>query len=114
MVGGLTERVTVQSRTLNSSDTPIETWAAVTALTRIAAKVETAGGRTERIFGSQVQAQTSHVVELPMPADDVALTSRVIWHSRWGDRTLAIVGKVAQQDARRRCLTLACAEDRTA
>jgi len=114
MVGRMTERVTVQARTLNASDTPIETWAAVPALTRIAASVETtSGARVERVFGAQLQAQTSHVVAFPMPAEDVALTSRVVWHSRWGDRTLAIVGKVQVQDARTRWLTLACEEDRT-
>lgn len=113
-LGSLSERVTVQTRTLNASDTPIETWAAVSGLTRIAASVETtSGARVERVFGSQLQAQTSHVVAFPMPASDVALTSRIVWHSRHGDRTLAIVGKVAVQDAWQRWITLACEEDRT-
>lgn len=112
----MTERVTVQSRTLtNDGGTPIESWADVAALTRVAAKVTTGqASRVERLLGSQMQGQTSHVVELPMPADDVALTSRVRWHSRWGDRVLDIVGKVQQQDARRRWLVLACEESRTA
>jgi len=115
MLGTCTERVTVQSRTLNTSDTPIETWTAVPALTRVAASVDSgAASRVERVFGSQVQAQTSHVVALPAPTADVPLTSRVVWHSRHGDRVLDIVGKALAQDARRRWLTLACEESRTA
>lgn len=116
MIGALSERVTVQTRTItNNGGTPVETWADVAALTRVAARVTTAGAaRVERILGGQVQGQTSHLVELPMPADDVALTSRVQWHSRWGDRVLDVVGKVQQQDARRRWLVLACEESRTA
>lgn len=114
MIGAYTERVTVQTRTLtNTGGQPVPTWA--NALTRIPARVETtAGARVERVFGAQVQAETSHVVTLAAPSDDVALTSQVIWHSRHGDRTLAIVGKALAQDARRRELTLACQEARTA
>jgi head-tail adaptor len=115
VIGTMSERVTVQTRTLvNDGGTPVETWANVAALTRVAARVTTAGAsRVERILGAQVQGQTSHLVELPMPDADVALTSRVQWHSRWGDRVLDVVGKVQQQDARRRWLVLACEEART-
>ena len=113
MIGHYTERVTVQTRTLaNTGGQPVPTW--TTALSRIPARVETtAGARVERVFGAQVQGETSHVVTLVAPAGDVALTSQIVWHSRHGDRTLAIVGKALAQDARRRELTLACQEART-
>jgi hypothetical protein len=48
-----------------------------------------------------------------MPTDDIALTSRVLWHSRHGDRPMAIVGKSVTQDARMREVVLACQEART-
>lgn len=116
MIGTLTERVTVQARTLtNSGGTPVPAFATVAGLARVPAAVETtAGQRVERVFGLQVQGETTHVVTLAAPTDDVALTSQVVWHSRHGDRTLQIVGKALQQDARRRLLTLACQEPRTA
>ncbi len=118
MIGSLTERVSVQTRSLtNNGGQPVEAW--TTALSRVAASVETVGGnrtalRVERVLAAQLQAETSHLVTLPAPAGDVALSSRVLWHSRHGDRTLAIVGKALQQDARARLLTLACQEVRTA
>lgn len=113
MIGTFSDRVSVQSRTLtNSGGTPVPTW--TTTHARWPASVETSAGvRVERVFGAQVQGETTHVVTLPAPTDDVPLTSQVIWHSRHGDRTLAIVGKALQQDARRRVLTLACQEPRT-
>ena len=114
MIGTYTERVSVQTRTLtNSGGTPVTAW--TTTLARLPAAVETSAGvRVERVFGAQVQGETTHVVTLPAPTEDVALTSQVIWHSRHGDRTLAIVGKALRQDARARVVTLACAEARTA
>lgn len=113
MIGTLTERVSVQTRTLtNSGGTPVTAW--TTTLRRIPASVATSAGvRVERVFGAQVQGDTTHVVTMAAPTEDVALTAQVIWHSRHGDRTLAIVGKVLQQDARARVLTLACQEPRT-
>lgn len=114
MSGTFTERVSVQTRTLtNNGGVPVQAW--TTALRRIPAAVETtAGARVERVFGAQLQAETTHVVTVAAPEDDVALSSQVVWHSRHGDRTLAIVGKALRQDARTRLLTLACQEPRTA
>ncbi len=97
----------------NNGGQPIETWETVTDLYRIAASVETTTGRVERVFGAQLQGETTHTVRLPMPADDIALTSQVVWHSRHGDRTFAIVGKAVTQDARSRGVVLACQETRT-
>lgn len=115
MIATYTDRITVQARTLtNAGGTPVETFAAVSGLSRIAASVTQPGAtRIERVFGSQLQGEMSHVVRVPAPSDDVALTGRVVWHSRHGDRTLAIVGKALTQDARVRELVLACAEVRT-
>jgi len=113
VIGTYTERITVQTRTVtNDGGQPVESWA--DSLVRVAASVmTTAGARVERVFGAQVQGETTHVVALPAPSGDVALTSRVVWHSRHGDRTLAIVGKAVMQDARQREVTLACQEART-
>ena len=114
MIGHYTERVSVQERTLtNNGGTPVESYETAD-LYRVAASVQTAGGVIERVFGSQMQGEASHVVTMPAPQVDVALSSRVVWHSRHGDRTLAIVGKVLTQDARKRELVLACLEPRTA
>jgi head-tail adaptor len=113
VIATLTERITVETRSVaNVGGQPVETWTA--SLSRIAASVETATGRMERVFGSQVQAEATHTVRCAMPSEDIALTSRVIWHSRHGDRTLAIVGKAVTQDARARAVVLACQEARTA
>lgn len=112
MIAAYTERITVQARTVaNVGGQPVETWTPV--LTRMAAAVETAAGRIERVFGAQLQGEATHTVRCHMPTDDIALTSRVIWHSRHGDRTLAIVGKAVTQDARDRSVVLACQEPRT-
>lgn len=113
MIGTLTDRVSVQTRTLtNSGGQPVEAW--TTVLRRVpAAVVTSAGARVERVFGAQVQGETTHVVTLPAPEDDVPLSGQVVWHSRHGDRTLAVVGKALEQDARRRVLVLACQEPRT-
>ena len=115
MIGRNTERISVQAMTrTNNGGQPVEAWETVTDLYRVAASVQTvAGARIERVFGAQVQGETTHVVTFPMPTDDIALTSQVVWHSRHGDRTLAIVGKALQQDSRTRVVTLACQEPRT-
>ena len=115
MSGRYTERVTVQSRSVvNNGGTPVSSYADVAALTRVPASVvTTAGQQVERVFGAQVQGETTHVVKMHAPYADVALISQVVWHSRHGDRTLQIVGKALLQDARTRELTLACQEPRT-
>jgi hypothetical protein len=106
------DRISVQTVThANNGGQPVPTW--TTSLSRIAASVETTTGRVERVFGAQLQGETTHTVRLSMPADDIALTSQVIWHGRWGDRTFAIVGKAVMQDARQREVVLACQEIRT-
>jgi head-tail adaptor len=113
VIGKYTERISVQTRSItNVGGQPVEAWA--TDLSRVAAQVETtAGAKVERVFGAQVQAETTHTVRMAMPTDDIPLTSRVLWHSRHGDRTLAIVGKAVMQDAQRREVVLACQEPRT-
>jgi head-tail adaptor len=115
VIGRLTERVTVQARSIvNNGGTPVPSYADVTGLVRVPASVQTtAGQRVERVFGAQVQSETTHTVSFAMPATDIALTSQIVWHSRHGDRTLQIVGKAVQQDARMRTVTLACQEPRT-
>jgi head-tail adaptor len=113
VIGRYTERISVQTATrTNDGGQPVETWETLADLYRVAASVETASGRSERVFGSQLQGEATHTVRMAMPVDDIALASRVLWHSRWGDRTLAIVGKAVTQDARQREVTLACAEPR--
>jgi len=112
VIGTYTERVTIQAMTrTNNGGQPVETWA--TSLTRVPASVTTAVGPIERVFGAQVQGESSHVVRMAAPSDDVPLTGRLVWHSRHGDRTLTITGKVLTQDSRTRELVLACAEART-
>jgi head-tail adaptor len=113
VIGRYTDRISVQTMTrTNDGGQPVEAWETAQGLYRVAAAVETAGGRYERVFGSQLQGEATHTVRMAMPTDDIALTSRVLWHSRHGDRTLAIVGKAVTQDARQREVTLACAEPR--
>lgn len=112
MIGHYTERVSLQERTItNSGGTPVEAYA--TTHGRIPASVQTSGGAIERVFGSQVQGEASYLVTMAAPYEDVSLTSRLVWHGRHGDRTLAILGKVLTQDARSRSLVLACAETRS-
>jgi head-tail adaptor len=114
VIGHYTDRISVQAVTVtNDGGQPVEAWETLTDLYRVAASVETATGRIERVFGSQVQGEATHTVRLAMPADDVALTCRVMWHSRWGNRPMAIVGKAVTQNARGRDLVLACQEART-
>jgi head-tail adaptor len=114
VIGRYTDRISVQAVTVtNDGGQPVEAWDTADGLYRVAASVETATGRSERVFGAQVQGETTHTVRMAMPTDDIALTSRVLWHSRWGDRPLAIVGKSVTQDARAREVVLACQEART-
>jgi head-tail adaptor len=113
VIGSYVDRISVQTvSNANNGGQPVPTW--TTTLSRIAASVVTTAGRqVERVFGAQVQAETTHTVRLAMPSSDIALTSQVIWHARWGDRTFAIVGKAVMQDARQREVVLACQEIRT-
>ncbi len=103
---GLDDWVTLQAptRTADGAGGYTETWAALTAPSRVPARIRPATAtQVERTVGGKMAGALSYLVEIRYHAG-VSLTTRAIW----GTKTLQVRG--IEADERRGSMVLACEE----
>lgn len=104
--GKYRHRITIQraSTTQDTLGQDTTTWIAIAE--RVPANVRELNGR-EIYNALQMQSDLSLAIELRW-LDGVNSGMRVLWHDKYGDRTLAIEGTPKNPDGRKREMLLMC------